>query len=491
VAYGSLLQERRKALHARIATAIETLYADRLAEHVERLAHHAQRGECWDKALSYSRQAGHKGVARSANREAVTFFEQALSALEHLPETRDTLEQAVDLRLDIRQALLPLGELEQILCHLRKAESIAETLNDQRRLARALSWLAYSYSFTLGDNERAIETGERALAIGRALEDVLLQATATYYLAFPRLHRGEYRRAIGHHKWVVDYLRGELMRERFGMAGYPSVLARGLLAWCLGDLGEFAEGRAYAEEALRLADELDQPFSQGVLRTWLGRFYVVQGDLRTAIPLLEQCRALVERWGLPLLGGFAASLLAVAHARDGHATEAMPFLEEATAQLKSEKGGNETRLALPICEGYLAVGRLEEATRFAGHALDASRRRRERGNEADALRLLGNIAALRDPPDADEAESRYREALRLAEDLQMRPLQAHCHLGLGKLYRRTGRVREARIELSAAVEMLRAMEMAFWLPEAESELVEAERALRSGAHVGSASATGT
>ena len=115
VAYGSLLQERRKALHARIVEAIERLYPDRLDEHVERLAHHALRGECWEKALSYSRQAGHKGVARSANREAVAFFEQALAALEHLPETRDTLEQAIDLRLDLRQPLLPLGEFEQIL----------------------------------------------------------------------------------------------------------------------------------------------------------------------------------------------------------------------------------------------------------------------------------------------------------------------------------------------------------------------------------------
>ncbi len=127
----------RRCTRASLA-AIETLYSDRLAEHVERLAHHAQRGECWEKALSYSRQAGLKAVARSANREAVVFFEQALAALGHLPETRDTLEQTVDLRLNLRQALLPLGEFEQILDHIRKAETIAETLNDQRRLARTL-----------------------------------------------------------------------------------------------------------------------------------------------------------------------------------------------------------------------------------------------------------------------------------------------------------------------------------------------------------------
>ena len=121
VAYESLLHERRKALHARIVRAFETLYPDRLAEHVERAAHHAVRGEMWEPAIRYARQAGVKGVARSANREAVAYFEQALSALKRLPENRGTLEQAIDLRLDIRQALVPLGEFDQILGHLRAA----------------------------------------------------------------------------------------------------------------------------------------------------------------------------------------------------------------------------------------------------------------------------------------------------------------------------------------------------------------------------------
>ena len=106
VAYSSLLQERRRVLHTRIVEAIAGLSADRLTEQVERLAHHALRGEVWDKALAYCRQAGAKAAARSAYREAVAYFEQALTALQHLPEHRETLEQAIDLRLDIRNALL-------------------------------------------------------------------------------------------------------------------------------------------------------------------------------------------------------------------------------------------------------------------------------------------------------------------------------------------------------------------------------------------------
>src|SRR5207245_5327144 len=124
-------------LHARIVEALEALAGDRLAEHVERLAHHALRGEVWDKALAYFRQAGEKAMVRSAHREAVGYFEQALSALPHLPETRDTREQAIDLRLALRSALLSSGDLGRILACLREAEALAEALADPRRLGPA------------------------------------------------------------------------------------------------------------------------------------------------------------------------------------------------------------------------------------------------------------------------------------------------------------------------------------------------------------------
>jgi predicted ATPase len=102
---------------------METLSADRLIEQVERLAHHALRGEVWDKALVYCRQVGEKAMARSAYREAVGYCEQALSALPHLPEQRQTREQAIDLRLALRAALWPSGDLERILAYLREAEA--------------------------------------------------------------------------------------------------------------------------------------------------------------------------------------------------------------------------------------------------------------------------------------------------------------------------------------------------------------------------------
>src|SRR5215471_11406654 len=142
VAYGSLLQEQRRVLHARIVEVFERLAPDRLTEQVEHLAHHALRGEVWDKALAYCRQAGEKAMVRSAYREAVSYFEQALSTLPHLPETRKTREQAIDLRLALRTALRPLGDFERSLAALREAESLAAALDDPCRLGRVSDFLA-------------------------------------------------------------------------------------------------------------------------------------------------------------------------------------------------------------------------------------------------------------------------------------------------------------------------------------------------------------
>src|SRR5262249_8894865 len=119
VAYGSLLQERRRMLHARIVEGLEALARDRVTEQVERLAHHTLRGEVWDKAMAYGQQAGARAAVRSAYHEAVGYFEQALVALTQLPECRDTLEQAIDLRCDLRNALLTLGEQTRIFDYLR------------------------------------------------------------------------------------------------------------------------------------------------------------------------------------------------------------------------------------------------------------------------------------------------------------------------------------------------------------------------------------
>src|SRR5262245_20496246 len=222
VAYGGLLHERRRALHARIVDAMETLYTDRVAEHVERLAHHALQGEAWDKAVAYCRQAGIKAAVRSANREAVACFEQALGALGHLPEQRDTIEQAIDIRFDLRNTLLPLGENARIFACLGEAEALAKALDDPPRLARVSAYLSTA-CFVMGDNDRAVEYGERAFALIATLGDFSLQVELHFRLGQIYHAIGEYRRAMDVLRLNVEALKGDLVREPFAVGYLLSV----------------------------------------------------------------------------------------------------------------------------------------------------------------------------------------------------------------------------------------------------------------------------
>src|SRR5262245_62007880 len=182
VAYGGLLQEQRRFLHGRIVEALEALVGDRLDDQVERLAQHALRGEVWDKALAYGRQAGDKAQARSAYREAVVCFEQALAALEHVPDSRTATEQAIDIRLGLRTTLNTLGEVpERMIDQLRRDEPIATTVGDPRRLGQVYADLSINFR-AAGEVDRAIDYGQRVLAAAATLGHVGLQVRACHYL---------------------------------------------------------------------------------------------------------------------------------------------------------------------------------------------------------------------------------------------------------------------------------------------------------------------
>jgi tetratricopeptide (TPR) repeat protein len=170
-----------------------------------------------------------------------------------------------------------------------------------------------------------------------------------------------------------------------------------------------------------------------------------------------------------------APALGAGYTLGGRVTEAVLLLTRALEHtMTMETAVFQTLCGLSLGEAQRLAGRLQEAQTQAERALVLAGEHRERGNEAYALRLLGEIAAHRDPPESAQAEVYYRQALALADKFGMLPLQAHCHLGLGELYVKTGRHDAARVELTAAIEMYRAMEMTFWLPQAEVALAEVE-----------------
>jgi class 3 adenylate cyclase/tetratricopeptide (TPR) repeat protein len=466
VAYGSLLQERRRVLHAHIVEALEALAGDRVAEQVERLAHHALRGGVWAKVLAYCRQAGDKAMARSAHHDAVGYFEQALGALAHLPEQRDTREQAIDLRFALRSALQPSGDFARILVLLREAEALAVALDDSRRLGR-VSFLLSRYFSIMGAHDQAIAAGQRALTFVRASGDRVLDALAHQFLGVAHHAQGDYRRAIDAFGQTVTVIEGTLRHERFGQVNLPAVFSRAWLAWCHAELGTFAEGRALADERLQIAETVQHPVSLVCALWGAGLLALRQGDLPRALPLLERAVAIGQEATRANMSTATAAALGAAYTLCGRLPDAVPLLTSALEQtMTTELGGYQAIF------GYQALCHLSlgEAQALAMRALELACAHQERGHQAYALHLLGDIAAHRDPSEVEPAAAYYRHALALAEELGMRPLVAHCHLGLGTLYANLGRSEQARPELTAALELYRAMDMTFWLPQAEATL---------------------
>jgi len=469
VAYGSLLPEHRRTLHGQIVEAIERLYPERLTEQVERLAHHAMRGEVWDKAVLYSEQAAAKAMTRSALREVVASCEQALVALRHLPDNREALERAIDLRFDpLRYALWQLGEHARVLDHLREAAALAETRTDQRRLGWALAYMANGL-WAMENYEDAIVSGRRALAIASTLEDFALRMRSHLSLAQAYHALGSFRPAIDLLESNMESLQGELLYARFGQAGLLSVLSLSYLVLSLAELGEFTEAIRYAEQSTRIAEAVDRPYELLCAYRATGLVRLRKGDLHGAVSMLERSQSISQI--VPGWSSLIASNLGYAYALSGRIPDAFPFLERALEQSTSKGllGGHSLWITF-LSEAHLLAGHIEDAMELAHRGLDLASDRKERGHQAWALRLIGEIAARRDPHETEHAEPWYRRALALVEELGMRPLIAHCHLGLGKLYRCTGKQDQARGDLTTATTMYREMDMRFWLEKAETEM---------------------
>jgi class 3 adenylate cyclase/tetratricopeptide (TPR) repeat protein len=470
VAYASVLQERRRAIHARVVDAIERLFAERPGEHIEQLGHHALRGEVWDKALHYVRQAGARAFARSANREALGWFEQALGALARLPESPDTRELAIDLRLDLRSALGALGETAKVFECLTEAGRLAEALGDPRRIARVSGHLTNFYG-VVGEYGRALEAGRRTLAIGEALGDPRIGIVAGHYVAAAHYFRGDYREAVELHRRNLTLIQGDLLTERFDVAIFPAVACRTHLAGCLAELGEFAEGLEHAQAAVELAAALKHPLSQ--IFADLARGYLLwwKGDLADAIAPLEHGLMLCRTSDTPILFPAIGAVLGSAYAVSGRLQEGIALLERAVEVTNAMRVVAGASLILgQLGHGYLVAGREDEATKVTGHAVELARQRGERGWEAASLRILADVHSQRDTPEVEPARATYLQAVALAETLGMRPLLARCHLGLGALGRRCGQAGDAREHLTIAGGLFRAMEMHAWAARATAEL---------------------
>ncbi|WP_245269911.1 tetratricopeptide repeat protein [Nitrobacter hamburgensis] len=466
-AYVTMLKSRRRQLHASIAKTLIERFPALVEKQPEMVARHFTEAGLVSEAISFWVKAGRHAYARWANREAAGFFDHAARLLEKLPESRETLEQAIDLRFDLKTSLIPLGQFKRIVSYLHEAEVLAKRLNDQRR--SCLLSVHMCQTLGLGGNSKdAIAFGQTAQSLAELSGDIPLQAAAALFLGTACFSTLNFRSAEEHFLKVLELLDGGLSLEQFSLSGIPAVTAHSYLTRIYADQGGFERGVVHGEEGVRLAEAVDHPYSLAIACWCLADLMITRGELGHAIGLLERGLKVTREWNLPFLAAGSSGSLSYAYALQGQTAEGLPLLEQALSVF--EKMGHQFALSLfliPLGEMYMHVGRPARALEVAERALAIARESGQRSGEAGALRLLGDVSALENSPEI--AENHYRDALALAAELKMSPLVARCHHGLGKLYLRTGQPNQAHIQLDTAKTMYRGMNMLFWLEQAEAE----------------------
>jgi tetratricopeptide (TPR) repeat protein len=399
----------------------------------------------------------------------VAFLEQAVEILTRLPDTAENAGLCIDLVCrDLSDPLGILAQYPRLLEHLRAAALLAEKVGDRARLANVLARTLGPLRAT-GQDDHAVEIGERALALAKEVGDARSNALAGMELSSVHFIRGDTRLAEA----LLTQALLALDSLPAGTGDPDSVWLRRRilenLVRVLTTTGRYQEAVWRGEEALRMAEDLGHSAPIAWTLGRLGRVYCCRGDVNRAIDLCTRSLALARERGVHNVIQWSSASLGVAYTLDGRTTEAVARLEEAVAAGESTSSLDPYTL-VSLGQAYLSAGRSEDASRCAREALDMCRQRTRREVEADALHLIGDLAARREPPASEEAMAHYRQALALADELGMRPLVAHCHLGVGKLSRRTGKRQQAQEHLTTATTMYREMDMRFWLEQAEAEL---------------------
>lgn len=418
VAYQALPASRRHALHAEALLALKAIDAERIPEHAETLAYHAFRGEVWDEAVLHARRAGRRAASRSAYVDAAAFFEQAITALEHLPPSDGNLEQGIDLRFELRNALFPTSRISHNLGHSQAAEKLALQLGDRRRLGWATAFHARDLTL-MGRPVEAVAVAGRALGVAGHDDELLVVTTS--YLGLASYSLGDYAHAASILRDLVARVEAGDRMSRYGLPGPATVFFRGWLAWALARTGDHAEADAVATGMMARAEEVGQPLALTVAHLSRGFALAYAGRLEEARDALQQSLALCRKWEFFAWFTNIAACLGHVLARLGNTAEGIDLLQQAVDRTRASGilVSHANELAW-LSEAHRIAGNPDEAHRHATEALAIARSHGERGNEAmAAFALASALVALHRP---EEAAALLRVAQCLAESCGLAPL---------------------------------------------------------------------
>jgi class 3 adenylate cyclase/tetratricopeptide (TPR) repeat protein len=446
---------QREDLHARTVGAIEALYGDRRDEWIDRLADHASRAHLPEKAYVYLTEACRRAIERSANRHAVGIFSKSLSALEQLPANDDRTRKEIDLRLLGLNALLPLGEQEQIGELLRQAKVLAIGVGDAHRHAK-VEVLLTLFLWETGSHQAALAAGSTALKLAteNGLSHVSMAARLHMGFAFHEL--GEFGRTLDLQLPVLEELAAAgLEKRRFSWAAYPSLVARAFCAHSYLSLGRFEQAEGLLREGYHLAKEIGHPYSLTLIETVMGRYQLARDEPAIATGIFEEAERRCRVDDVHTMVPVVVAGLGTALARSGNAGDAVRIIQGALDRQVYRRAGNPALyyLLLAIGEAQWRAGDRGLALEHIDRAEAMARQNGEMAHIAHALYVRGEILVRSEP---EAAERAYREARICAAEHQMRPLVADCWWRLGELEHRLGRP-EAQATLDTARALLAEM----------------------------------
>jgi class 3 adenylate cyclase/tetratricopeptide (TPR) repeat protein len=442
VAYGSILQERRRALHGAIVDAIERLYAGRLAEHVEVLAHHAARGGIPDKAVPYLREAGARAAAHSADREAVEFFERALALVTELPASDETASEELDVRIALGPPLIGVkGTTDPVVeANYRRALELVDRLGDPPRRFLVL-WGLWYIRFTSGDYAPAIAAGERLLEAASHDDDEAHLVEAHHSLWPTLVSMGQPAKALPHTE------RGIVLYDPAHHASFirlygghdPGTCCRYYRALAQWLLGYPDQALASIQDALRLADTLKHPLSSTITLWFAAVLHHNRGEMGAAVMSADRLVAIADAYGY---GFWAIDLLPLHHAArgDGLSAEELRTIERRLEATRSTRWRRVLALST-LATMYGAAGCPEEGRRV----IAGVRASGDAGLSTPELdRIDGDLILAMDPAAGDAAERCYHAAIGDARRREERAFELRAATSLARLWRRDGRHDEAR-----------------------------------------------
>ena len=447
VAYGSLLQERRRALHAKIVEAIERLYPDRLSEHVELLAHHASRGELWEKAVEYLQQAGKKAASRSAPLEAIAHFEQALQALNHIPENRQTIEQAIRIRVDLGPLLIVTLSFaaSEVEANYKKARELCDRIGNTANLFPILWGLARMHD-SRGELRRGQNLGEQLLHLAQEAGDSALLLEAHHELWANLSIQGDLVSARLHiEQGFALYDREKHRHHAFLYGGHdPAVCCAFHSAEVLWLLGYPDQALQKSRDSLELARELSHSSTLSFALAFAAWFHQFRGEQHAVQERMEEGIRLATEKGLALGRANVRFLEGWLVAEGGQWQQGIAQMSNFLIERGRASGRWMSHCAALLADAYRKSGQPAEGLEVLNNALARVDRTDCRYYEAELHRRKGELLLMESVPATVQAEASFQNALTVARRQSAKSWELRASMSLSRLWQRQGKRDEAR-----------------------------------------------